>query len=76
MPDILARGLDQETAKRLRERAGISGRSVQQEVNDLPAAVRPTCRDFPEARPPTFAVLTNSRGGHLRDSRGQIESPG
>ena len=35
MPEILVRGLDQKTVKRLKERARISGRSLQQEVKDI-----------------------------------------
>lgn len=35
MPEILVRGLDQETVRRLKERARISGRSLQQEVKDI-----------------------------------------
>lgn len=35
MPEILVRGLDPKTVKRLKERARISGRSLQQEVKDI-----------------------------------------
>ncbi len=35
MPEILVRGLDQKTVKRLKQRAKISGRSLQQEVRDI-----------------------------------------
>jgi antitoxin FitA len=35
MPEILVRGLGQKTVKRLKERARISGRSLQQEVKDI-----------------------------------------
>jgi plasmid stability protein len=35
MPEILVRGLDQKTVKRLKERARLSGRSLQQEVKDI-----------------------------------------
>ena len=35
MPEILVRGLDQKTVRRLKERARISGRSLQQEVKDI-----------------------------------------
>jgi plasmid stability protein len=35
MPEILVRGLDQKTVKRLKERASVSGRSLQQEVKDI-----------------------------------------
>lgn len=35
MPDILVRGLDRQTVKRLKERARTSGRSLQQEVKDI-----------------------------------------
>jgi len=35
MPEILVRGLDQKTVKRLKERARISGRSLQQQVKDI-----------------------------------------
>lgn len=35
MPEILVRGLDQKTVKRLKERARISGRSLQQEVKAI-----------------------------------------
>jgi plasmid stability protein len=35
VPEILVRGLDQKTVKRLKERARISGRSLQQEVKDI-----------------------------------------
>jgi plasmid stability protein len=35
MPDILVRGLDRKTVERLKERARVSGRSLQQEVKDI-----------------------------------------
>jgi plasmid stability protein len=35
MPEILVRGLDRQTVERLKERARISGRSLQQEVKDI-----------------------------------------
>ena len=35
MPEILVRGLDQKTVKRLKDRARTSGRSLQQEVKDI-----------------------------------------
>jgi antitoxin FitA len=35
MLEILVRGLDQMTVRRLKERARISGRSLQQEVKDI-----------------------------------------
>jgi plasmid stability protein len=35
MPEILVRGLDQTTVKRLKERARLRGRSLQQEVKDI-----------------------------------------
>jgi plasmid stability protein len=35
MPEILVRGLDQRTVERLKKRAKISGRSLQQEVKDI-----------------------------------------
>lgn len=35
MPEILVRGLDQKTVKRLKDRARLSGRSLQQEVKDI-----------------------------------------
>lgn len=35
MPEILVRGLDQETVKRLKARARIRGRSLQQEVKEI-----------------------------------------
>jgi plasmid stability protein len=35
MPEILVRGLGQKTVRRLKERARISGRSLQQEVKDI-----------------------------------------
>jgi plasmid stability protein len=35
MPDILVRGLDRKTVERLKARARIGGRSLQQEVEDI-----------------------------------------
>jgi plasmid stability protein len=35
MPEILVRSLNEKTVKRLKERARISGRSLQQEVKDI-----------------------------------------
>jgi plasmid stability protein len=35
MPEILVRGLDQGTLRRLKQRARSSGRSLQQEVKDI-----------------------------------------
>ena len=35
MPEILVRGLNEKTVKRLKERARISGRSLQQEVKEI-----------------------------------------
>ena len=35
MPEILVRDLNQKTVKRLKERAKVSGRSLQQEVKDI-----------------------------------------
>ena len=35
MPEILVRGLDPTTVKRLKERARLRGRSLQQEVKDI-----------------------------------------
>ena len=35
MPDILVRGLDRKTVERLKARARIGGRSLQQEVKDI-----------------------------------------
>jgi len=35
MPQILVRGLDEKTVRRLKERARTSGRSLQQEVKDI-----------------------------------------
>jgi plasmid stability protein len=35
MPEILVRGLDDKTVKRLKERARRSGRSLQQEVKHI-----------------------------------------
>ena len=35
MPQLLVRGLAQKTVKRLKARARISGRSLQQEVKDI-----------------------------------------
>jgi plasmid stability protein len=35
MPEILVRGLDQKTVKRLKARARIGGRSLQQEVKAI-----------------------------------------
>jgi plasmid stability protein len=35
MPSILVRGLDQKTIQRLKERARLNGRSLQQEVKEI-----------------------------------------
>jgi plasmid stability protein len=35
VPEILVRGLDRKTVERLKERARLSGRSLQQEVKDI-----------------------------------------
>jgi plasmid stability protein len=49
MPQILVRGLDEKTVRRLKERARTSGRSLQQEVKEILEHAA-TMLTMPEAR--------------------------
>jgi plasmid stability protein len=67
MPQILVRGLDRKTVERLKVRARIGGRSLQQEVKDILERAA-TALTMAEARRLSTSWQRRLAGGAFTDS--------